>query len=69
MSLHRASQLTIWGFGALYTGLMGILVAVNAPAVSPFWKATVLALSATALAGLVAMSVGRLVTVDERDRA
>jgi hypothetical protein len=68
MSLHRASQLTIWGFGALYTGLMGILVAVNAPAVSPFWKATVLA-SATALAGLVAMSVGRLVTVDERDRA
>jgi hypothetical protein len=34
--------------GALYTGLMGILVAVNAPAVSPFWEATVLALSATA---------------------
>jgi hypothetical protein len=23
MSLHRASQLTIWGFGALYTGLIG----------------------------------------------
>ena len=69
MCLHRASQLTIWGFGALYTGLMGILVTVNAPVISSFRKPTVLALSAIALAGLVAMLVGRLVRADERDRA
>jgi hypothetical protein len=69
MSSQRASQLTLWGFSVLYSGLMGILVAANAPAVSRFWKPTVLALSAIALAGLVAMLVGRLIRVDERDGA
>ena len=69
MSLHQAGQLSIWGFGVAYAGIMGILVAMNAPAISSFWKPTVLALSAMALGGLVLMLVGMLVRVDERDRA
>jgi hypothetical protein len=67
MSSHRASQLTLWGFSVLYTGLMGILVAANAPAVSRFWKPTVLALSAIVFVGLVVMLAGRLIRMDERD--
>ena len=68
MSVHRAGQLTLWGFSVLYAAVMGILVAVNAPAISSFWKPTVLALSAIAFAGLVAMLVGMLIRVDERDQ-
>jgi hypothetical protein len=67
MSIHRASQLTIWGFCVLYAGLMGLLVAVNAPAVSPFWTPALLAFSATAFAGLVAMLTGRLARVNGDD--
>ena len=69
MSIHRAGQLTMWGFSVLYAGTMGILVAVNAPALASFWKPAVLALSAIALSGLIAMLVGMLIRVDERDRA
>lgn len=69
MSIHRAGQLTLWGFSVLYAAVMGILVAVNAPAISSFWKPIVLALGAIALAGLVAMLVGMLIRVDERDQA
>ena len=69
MSVHRAGQLTLWGFSVLCAGVMGILVAVNAPAVSSFWKPAVLTLSTLAFAGLVAMLVGMLIRVDEHDRA
>ena len=69
MSIHQAGQLAIWGFIVLYAGLMGILVALNAPAVSSFWKPAVLTLGALAFAGLVAMLVGMLIRVDKRDRA
>ncbi len=69
MTIHRAGQLTLWGFSVLYVGVMGMLVAVNAPAISSFWKPAVLTLTAIALAGLVAMLIGMLIRVDERDRA
>jgi xanthine/uracil permease len=69
MSVHRAGQLTLLGSSVLYAGVMGMLVAVNAPAVSSFWKPIVIALGAIALAGLVTMLVGMLIRVDEHDRA
>ena len=69
MSIHRAGQLTLWGFGVLYAAVMGMLVAVNAPAVSSFWKPILLVLSAIAFGGLVAMLVGMLIRVDKHDRA
>jgi hypothetical protein len=31
MSLDKATLITMWGFGALYIGLMGLLLAINAP--------------------------------------
>jgi hypothetical protein len=68
MSLHGASQLTLWGFGAVYVGIMGMLVAMNAPAASPFWKSLVLALGAVAFAGLVATLTGRFIKVDDERR-
>ncbi len=68
MTIHRAGQLTLWGFGVLYVGVMGMLVAVNAPAIASFWKPTALTLGGMALVGLVAMLIGMLIRVDERDR-
>ena len=67
MTIHRAGELTLWGFSVLYVGVMGMLVAVNAPAVSSFWKPAALTLGGIALGGLVAMLVGMLIRVDERD--
>ena len=69
MSIHRAGQLGLWGFSVLSTGIMAILVAVNVPGFSAFLKPIVLTLSAVTLAGLVAMLVGILSRVDERDQA
>jgi hypothetical protein len=65
MSLRKANQLTLWGFCALYIGLMGILMAVNVPVISGFRRPVVLVLSAIALAGLAMMLIGRLVKADE----
>ena len=67
MSIHRASQLTMWGFGVMYTGIMGVLVVLDAPAMAPYWKLAVSAFSALALAGLVVMLAGRLVRLDDQD--
>jgi hypothetical protein len=66
MSLRTANLLTLGGFCTLYFGLMGILMAINVPAGSDARKPTLLVLGAIALAGLVAMSVGRLAKVDDR---
>lgn len=68
MSLHKANQLVLWGFGALYIGLMGILVAINAPVISGFSRPVVLVLSAITLAGLAVMLIGRLTKVDESEK-
>jgi hypothetical protein len=65
MSPHKANQLTLGGFSALYVGCMGTLLAVNAPVIVDFRKPVVLFLSAIALAGLAVMLVGRLAKVDE----
>ena len=64
----RPTNLTLWGFSVLYAGVMGMLVAVNAPAIASFWKPTALTLGGMALVGLVAMLIGMLIRVDERDR-
>lgn len=65
MSPHKANQLTLGGFGALYIGCMGTLLAVNAPAIVDYREPVLLFLSAMALAGLAVMLVGRLAKVDE----
>jgi hypothetical protein len=64
MSLRTANLLTLWGFCALYFGLMGILMAINVPVSSGARRPAVLVLGAIALAGLVVMSFGRLTKVD-----
>jgi hypothetical protein len=66
MSLRTANLLTLGGFCALYFGLMGILMAINVPVSSDARKPTLLVFGAIALAGLAAMSVGRLTKVDDR---
>jgi hypothetical protein len=68
MTLHTASQLTLWGFGMMYVGLMGIFVVMNAPAAAPFLKPTVLVLGAVALAGLIATLTGRFIKADDERR-
>jgi hypothetical protein len=60
MSLDKATLITMWGFGALYIGLMGLLLAINAPALSKFHTPVLLVLSAIALIGLAVMLLGRL---------
>jgi hypothetical protein len=65
MSRYRASQLTLWGFSVTYCAIMGILVAVNAPAAAPFWTPLGIVLGAIAFAGLVATLAGRLVKVED----
>jgi hypothetical protein len=60
MSLDKATLLTMWGFGALYIGLMGILLAINAPALSDFRTPVLLVLSSIGLVGLAVMLIGRL---------
>jgi hypothetical protein len=67
MSLREANQLTLWGFCALYIGLMGILIAINAPVVSGFRGPVLSVLSAIALAGLAVMLIGRLTKADESE--
>jgi hypothetical protein len=67
ISLHKANLLTLWGFCALYIGLMGILMAVNVPVISGVRRPVVLVLSAIALAGLTAMLIGRMAKVDESE--
>ena len=67
MSLRKANQLTLSGFCAFYTGLMGILMAINVPVISGFRIPVVLVLSAIALAGLTAMLIGRMAKVDESE--
>jgi hypothetical protein len=69
MSLRKANQLTLSGFCALYIGLMGILMAINVPAISGFRKPVILVLSAIALAGLATMLIGRLSKADEGEEA
>ena len=69
MSIHRAGQLALWGFIVLSSGIMAILLAINVPAASAFVKPIVLTLGAITFAGLVAMLVGILIRVDERDQA
>ncbi len=64
MSLRTANLLTLWGFCALYFGLMGILMAINVPVSSDTRRPAALILGAIALTGLVVMSVGRLTKVD-----
>jgi hypothetical protein len=66
MSLRTANLLTLWGFCALYFGLMGILMAINVPVSSDARRPAVLVLGAIALAGVVVMSVGRLTKADDR---
>ena len=66
MSLRTANLLTLWGFCALYFGLMGILVAINVLVSSDARRPAVLVLGAFALAGLVVMSFGRLTKADDR---
>ena len=68
MSTHRASQLTLWGFSALYIGAMGILVVVNAPAAEPYLIPLVLVLSAIAFVGSAVMLTGRLAKLDDSER-
>ena len=68
MSLRKANQLTLGGFCAFYTGLMGILMAINVPVISGFRRPAVLLLGAIALAGLAAMLIGRLTKVDESEQ-
>jgi hypothetical protein len=46
---------------------MGILMAINIPVISDFRTPVVLVLSATALAGLTAMLIGRMAKVDESE--
>lgn len=65
MSLRTANLLALWGFCALYFGLMGILLAINVPVSSDARRSAVLALGAIAFAGLVVMSVGRLTKADD----
>jgi hypothetical protein len=65
MSLRKANQLTLSGFCAFYTGLMAILTDVNVPIISGFRRPVVLVLSATALAGVVLMLIGRLTRADD----
>jgi hypothetical protein len=67
MSLRKANQLTRSGFCAFYIGLMSILMAINVPVFSGFWRPVVLVLSAIALAGLTAMLIGRMAKVDESE--
>ena len=67
MSLRKANQLTLWGFCAFYTGLMGILMAINVPVISGFRRPVLLVLSAIALAGVALMLIGRLAKVDESE--
>ena len=67
MSLRKANQLTLSGFCAFYIGLMGILMAINVPAISGFRRPVLLVLSAIALAGLTAMLIGRLTKADESE--
>ena len=69
MSLRKANQLALWGFCASYIGLMGLLVAINAPFISGFRRPVVLVLGAIALAGLAVMLIGRLTKVDESDES
>jgi hypothetical protein len=63
MSLRTANLLTLWGFCALYFGL---LVAINVLVSSDARRPAVLVLGAFALAGLVVMSFGRLTKADDR---
>jgi hypothetical protein len=66
MSLRTANLLTLWGFCALYFGLMGILMAINVPVSSDVQRPALLVLGTIALAGLAVMSVGRLTKADDR---
>jgi hypothetical protein len=47
---------------------MGMLVVMNAPAVSAFWKSLILVLGLVAFAGLVATLTGRFIKVDDERR-
>jgi hypothetical protein len=67
MSLRNANLLTLWGFCALYIGLMGILVAINVPVISDSWRPVVWVLSAIAFAGLAATLIGRLTKAGESE--
>jgi FtsH-binding integral membrane protein len=67
MSLRKANQLTLSGFCAFYTGLMGMLMAINVPVISGFRRPVVLVLSAIALAGVALMLIGRLTKADESE--
>ena len=69
MTIHQAGQLTLWGFSVLYVGVMGLLVAINAPAISSYWKPAALGLGSIALGGLAVMLTGALIKVDGRDQA
>jgi hypothetical protein len=64
MSLRTVNLLALWGFCALYFGLMGILIAINVPVSSDTRRPAALILGAIALMGLAVMSVGRLTKTD-----